>query len=279
MSIELPNRLHFVCVGPQRTATSWLHQRLRSHPQVSLPTLVKETFFFDEHYNRGLSEYWRLFSKADISTTQVGEIAPTYFDSEHARGRLRQFENLKVIINVRDPIERTYSLFRHHRTKGRVPKDYFAAISQMPRIETSGQYAVHCPRWEGDFGIENVYYVLQRDIERSAELAVNSLCRFLELREISLSEEEGKRYGQSTRPPIVAIARIAAKVATYLRARSLHAPLEFAKKLGMRELVFGQPAGGEKLPDNVREHLEQYHAADLQFLRARFGEQYSECAS
>jgi len=42
-----PNRPDFLCIGPEKTGTTWLYDLLRSHPDVWLPP-VKETRFLNE---------------------------------------------------------------------------------------------------------------------------------------------------------------------------------------------------------------------------------------
>ena len=49
--------LRLVGVGPQRTGSTWLDVQLRRHPELALPAHVKETFFFDRHWSRGLDDY------------------------------------------------------------------------------------------------------------------------------------------------------------------------------------------------------------------------------
>ena len=265
----MDHRLVFACVGPQRTATSWLHKYLRGHPQLAFPLQVKETMFFDEHYHKGIDWYWRHFGTVDADR-RLGEIAATYFDSDDALKRLKSFEGLRIIIGVRDPVERTYSLFRHHRTEGRVPSDFFAAVKQMPRIETSGMYARYCPRWEAEFGAERCHYVLQPLVESSPQEVIDGVCRFLEVDSITLPVEGRERFGQATQPGWPLAAKAAAMVSGGLRARGLHRPVEIAKRLGLRRALYGKPAGEEAMPRAERDHLLEVHAADLAFLHAKF---------
>jgi len=263
------HRLHFVCVGPQRTGTSWLDKYLRDHPQVALPSHVKETMFFDERFDKGMEWYWDHFTTAEPGQV-VGEVAPTYFDSTDALQRLSVFEDLRIIIVIRNPIERTYSLYRHHRSKGRVPADYFEAVKLMPRIESSGRYADLCKCWESHFGSERCLYLFQHDIESDPQLVFNDLCQFLGIEAQHLPDEAGERYGASTSPTFPGIAKIAAKASTVLRSRGLHVPMEFAKRLGLKRIIFGRPAGEEPIPDQVMRHLEALHEADVRYLESRF---------
>ena len=160
--MSLHPKLHFFGVGPQRTASSWLHQMLVQQPGLSFPHQVKETMFFDQHYNKGLDWYLWHFKESPAGAV-LGEIGPTYFDDHQARKRIKShFPDARIIINVRNPIARSHSLFRHHLSKGRVSNSFQSAIKQMPRILTSGNYSEYCPRWEADFG-NGVAYIHQQD--------------------------------------------------------------------------------------------------------------------
>jgi hypothetical protein len=72
----------FIAVGPPRTGTTWLHGVL--YHRVSLPRGVKETYFFDHFYAKGLNWYSHYFGDS-ADGHRVGEIAPTYFASAEAR--------------------------------------------------------------------------------------------------------------------------------------------------------------------------------------------------
>ena len=262
--------LDFLCVGPQRTATSWLHRYLKPHPGVWLPARVKETMFFDEHYDKGLAWYYAHFEGCDESRLR-GEVAPTYFDSNQALERVRGFDGMRVVILVRDPIERTYSLFRHHRTKGRVADDYFTAVRAMPRIETSGRYAEHCPKWEDAFGTDNCLYLTQQRVQDEPQAEFDRLCTFLSIDPLPLPEEASAPFGATTKPPNSTVAKFGARLSTAMRSRGLHGPIELAKKMGVRSLVFGKPAGDEAISPDVLEHLKKLHKPDLTYLQDKLG--------
>ena len=142
-----PFYLNFVCVGPQRTGSTWLHQHLTQHPAICFPQDVKETMFFDRYYEKGLSWYTAHFTHRGEKQL-CGEIAPTYFDVDVVPTRLHQLNpECRIIINLRNPVSRTLSLYRHHLSKGRVRGSFEEAVLQMPRIIDSGKYALHIPRW------------------------------------------------------------------------------------------------------------------------------------
>jgi hypothetical protein len=54
---------NFICVGAQRSGTTWLAGKMRSHHEILLPENKKEVHFFDRHYSRGLEWYKNFFPK------------------------------------------------------------------------------------------------------------------------------------------------------------------------------------------------------------------------
>jgi hypothetical protein len=63
----------FFVIGPPRTGTSWLHEVLNQH--TVLPSLSKETRFFDSHCRRGFHWYSSHF-RHRCTGQPVGEITP-----------------------------------------------------------------------------------------------------------------------------------------------------------------------------------------------------------
>ena len=57
----LPN---FLCVGASKTGTSSMHQILKQHNEIFLPT-EKELNFFHKNYNKGIDWYIDLYKDAD----------------------------------------------------------------------------------------------------------------------------------------------------------------------------------------------------------------------
>ena len=70
-------KLDFVIVGPQKAGTSWIYYYLKDTPQICFPSQMKETFFFDRYYEKGLHWYARHF-KLCRKNDKIGEVAPKF---------------------------------------------------------------------------------------------------------------------------------------------------------------------------------------------------------
>jgi hypothetical protein len=117
----------FICVGAQRAATTWLHNCLQEHPDISLPE-GKELHFFNAHYDKGLGWYESQFvSKRSIKV--YGEATPDYLHSKESLIRIQQhLPDTKIIVILRQPFDRAvsaYKLFKAERFKNTKMLDAF----------------------------------------------------------------------------------------------------------------------------------------------------------
>jgi hypothetical protein len=107
----------YVGVGTARSGTTWWDSLINAHPRVSrLPSTPKEAHFFDERWERDLSDddverYHALFARPPGHL--AGEWTPGYMLDAWAPARLRQAApDAHLLVLLRDPVER----FRSGRT-------------------------------------------------------------------------------------------------------------------------------------------------------------------
>lgn len=231
--------IDFCVVGPQRTSTTWIYEKLLKSKQVNLPTKVKETFFFDKKFSRGFSYYFSLFDNYD-SNLITAEIGPTYFHSFEAAVRIHNNNNkCKIIFIYRDPIEKSISLYQHHYRKGRVGKDFKKAIIKRPDIIETSRYSVHSKMWEDLFSNDNVLMVRFDDLEHNPQEFLDEITNFIGLERIFVSENDSKKVNQSTIPKYRFLAKIFAFGAALIRKYDFHALAEFGKKIGLKKVFEG----------------------------------------
>lgn len=274
-------RLDFVGAGPQKAGTTWLDAMLRQHPGVRLPDKVKETFFFDERHERGERWYWGHFP-APRPGVLNGEIGPSYFDVPEARARLRAHNpSLKVIVSLRDPVARAYSLYCHHYGRGRLKGDFAAAARAMPRLLESGDYLRHLAGWAADFGAQNVFLVRQEDILARPAEVLAAVQDFLGL-PAQAASGLGEVFNERVQPRSLALSRIAALAARTLRTLGLHRVVDRIKKSPVSSAV---TKGGQDvfppLCDADAAALRERYAAEYRWLERcnfeRGGARLSEC--
>ncbi|WP_184080524.1 sulfotransferase family protein [Nocardiopsis mwathae] len=116
----------FLIVGAQRCGTTSLFKALVQHPQVAGPVLRKGVHYFDTAYGRGAGWYRGHFptraatrARGGRPRIEVGESSPYYLFHPLAAERIaRDLPGVKVIVLLRDPVERAYSAHSHERARG-----------------------------------------------------------------------------------------------------------------------------------------------------------------
>ncbi len=126
----------FLIIGAQKCGTTSLYVYLNQHPQI-LPAAQKELHFFDLNYAQGIDWYLSQFpTKNEEKTTLTGESSPYYIFHPWVPQRVKQlFPNIKLIVLLRDPVERTWSHYHHEVRWGFETLDFEAAIdSEAERL-------------------------------------------------------------------------------------------------------------------------------------------------
>lgn len=115
-------------VGPGRSGTTFLYGVLSLNEQI-LVSSVKETNFFgilqDKYRFGGLSltDYSRLFSHSKHQRYEYcADISPVYLFHRPSLDEIRATCGLaKIIITLREPVDRVFSQFKYHKQHHQIP--------------------------------------------------------------------------------------------------------------------------------------------------------------
>lgn len=123
----------FVIIGTQRGGTTSLHRYLGAHPRVSTPS-TKELHFITDHFERGLDWYLGQFPDGLAPGTLIGEATPYAIFHPLAPRRLREIApEAKVIVLLRNPVDRAYSHYLLERARGDELLEFSAALDAEPQ--------------------------------------------------------------------------------------------------------------------------------------------------
>lgn len=131
----------FLVVGAQRCGTTSMFKTLAQHPGVARPFLRKGVHYFDKHYQEGPRWYRGQFPVTATSRLRrvgrgrplTGESSPYYMFHPHSAARLaRDLPGVRLIVLLRDPVERAYSAHSHERAKGFETEDFQRAVALEP---------------------------------------------------------------------------------------------------------------------------------------------------
>lgn len=145
------DRVAFACIGAGKAGTTWLWSALRGHPQVFLPR-EKELHFFNKetfedpsidnpNHGKPLTWYHAFFQDAKPGQLR-GDISPSYLFGSTAAERIYAYNpRMKIIVLLRDPVERTFSHYLFARQRG-LFKDlsFETALEKLPFIAEQSEY-------------------------------------------------------------------------------------------------------------------------------------------
>ncbi len=149
----------FVLAGGQRCGTTSLFRALLDHPAVLQPVHHKGVNYFDVQYGRGPAWYrghFPLRSLAALRTRRTDE-PPMTFDASgyylyhpHAAARLaRDLPEVKVVVLLRDPVERAFSAYRHELARGFETESFERALDlEDERVEPELQRMLADPSYQ-----------------------------------------------------------------------------------------------------------------------------------
>jgi len=209
----------FVIIGAKRGGSTSLYNYVLEHPGIAplFPSRqhIKGAHYYDTRYARGLTWY-RSHFPIEIAGRQVvrpfvrpssrGEASPYYLFHPLAAERLaRDFPDVRIIVALRDPVERAYSHFKertHHGGETLSFEDALAAEEDRLRGEAErivaepgylslehenhsylaqGRYLDMLPRWFSLFPREQFHIAVSEEFYADPDRHVNEVWKFLGL--------------------------------------------------------------------------------------------------
>jgi hypothetical protein len=139
----------FLIVGAQRCGTTSLYRALSRHPLIVKPVLRKGVHYFDVGYDHDMSWYQAHFPlKATAQRlqrryghlTQAFESSPYYLFHPLAAARIAwNLPGVKLIVLVRDPVERAASAHAHELARGFETEPSFERALDMEDARLAGE--------------------------------------------------------------------------------------------------------------------------------------------
>jgi hypothetical protein len=149
----------FLVIGAHRSGTTSLYYGLAEHPQVFMSP-VKETNFFalangvsdlpltptarERMLERSVSsadEYAALFG-GSAGAIAVGEVSPSYLYSRQAATNIKDsLPEAKLVVVLRDPVDRAYSAFTRRNTGDQGPEAFLETVDREAALRARGEPA------------------------------------------------------------------------------------------------------------------------------------------
>jgi hypothetical protein len=191
--------LDFLGIGSEKAATYWVADCLKSHPEVCFPNRKELAVFkeFDQHFLKilnpryfwGTEWYGKQFAHCKRKTK--GEYTPTYLYSEQTAIRIKkQYPHTKLIITLRDPVERAFSQYLHDTSTGVIRNCTFEeALRKYDGYVEKGLYFKHISNYLKHFPRKQMLFIFTEDIKTNPLQTVRRIYAFLNLKKTSFVPE------------------------------------------------------------------------------------------
>jgi hypothetical protein len=290
----------FFVMGAPKAGTTALHAALAQHPQLYLSPVKEPKYFLcdgrpppqqggpgDAHSYREWvwrrPQYEALFDAAPEGAL-LGESTPFYLADLAAHERIRAaVPDARLIVVLRDPVDRAYSNWAHLWADGlETVDDFVAACAEEPRRREAGWAPIWRYLETGLYGrqLQHLFSVFPREqvhiirylslVEDPAD-TLDRVCRFLGVDEGVISEVPARNVGGYVPPgPYTRVLR-----AVFQHGADLgrHFPPQVWRKasLPLQWLMQRTPQHRPELPEAERAKLVDFFAEDIDIVESETG--------
>jgi hypothetical protein len=209
-----------IIIGAQKGGTSSLFSYLGQHPNIAPCYATKEPHYFADHYWEGVNSY-RYYFPTVISRMAKGghligmEGSPDYMLDPHAAARAKALlPDLRIIVLLRNPVDRAYSQWSMHagskntgkketltfeeamaqeeaRISGEFDRmladpHYFSNKLRYQGYKFRGVYAERLKSWFEHYPREQILILRSEDLYENPATILDSAAKFLGISESPL---------------------------------------------------------------------------------------------
>ena len=209
----------FIVIGVHKGGTTSIYDYLNQHPDIIM-SRRKEINYFSKYYFMGIKYYKSFFPRKNVKEI-TGEVSPYYLFHPHSAKRLKSvFPNIKIIVLLRDPVERAYSHFNmlknmdpvetfdevvkleEKRTKEEgekvlLQKNHHSVPYQTFSYMKKGLYHKQLSRWAEYLDLNEMLILKSEDFFNNTKKELKKAYEYLNIREVypkDLSAKNARKY-------------------------------------------------------------------------------------
>ena len=185
----------FVCIGAQKTGTTWLYHMLRQHPGVFLPATKELNFFYRD---LPLERYEEYFPPAAAQRLR-GDISPNYMVLPEVAERMyAAVPDARLICILREPVARAKSQYQMAVKLGNIPAhiSFIEAFrANLQYLRERGCYTDLLARFERYYPPERIHILLYDDLLADPAAFLRDVLSYLGLGQGALPPDHASKVG------------------------------------------------------------------------------------
>lgn len=263
MEAQPKSKLDFLIIGGAKCATTWLQESLSANAGIFMP--APELHFFSREFDRGRNWYDAQFASARPGDL-VGEKSNSYLTEPAAADRIAaDIPNARLIVQMRNPVERAYSdycmLYRRGTVSGDIRQYLDPDMASDGRFLPDGLYAHHIERFLSCFASEQILLLAYEDISTAPESQLQKVATHIGFRGAPALPVHDKVKDRAA--PVV--PRPIRKVLSPFRP--VLDPLRRLRPIRALRDVVARPVVYPPLPPDLAAKMAAYYLRDIERLR------------
>lgn len=276
MSEYIQRRPNFLGVGAMKSATTWLSECLRYHPDVYISD-VKEIHFFSRFWDKGVDWYLEHFSGVK-GERAIGEFSNTYVDDIECCYRIKDvLGEIKIIICLRDPIDRFVSHYKYNYRVYPEAKDLPIreldvttledVTTRFPELLSRGLYSNALKNYIDIFGRHNVFVTFKECTDDNPEGEIRKLYRFLGVDDSFTPDVLNKKVSPGVVPRFFWLEKLRVEAYKFMRGVFPRA-IVWIRKFRVAELYrkLNKSSSSITINSEARDWLISYYREDVRAL-------------
>ncbi|RLA47257.1 MAG: hypothetical protein DRR42_17740 [Gammaproteobacteria bacterium] len=267
-------RPNYLGIGAIKAGTTWAAENLAAHPSIFMAH-GKELHYFSQNYTRGNDWYLKNFPTTSIHQA-VGEFSVTYMDrSEETAKRIYEFNaDFRLIVSIRDPVERAFSQYRWEKQMGTELPSFIKSLELRPDLITNSCYAANLAPYWNQFPDDQFFYIRQADIRECPSEIRSDLYRFLDVDPTYDPNPKEHIIGDTIQPRSRLLENMRIQMHSAAMRYQAGILITIYKRLGLSQIyrrLNNDHNKAEVLSDTDRKLLAPLFAEDLEIFRKRTG--------
>jgi len=272
------NHIDFIGLGTGKAGSTWIADMLSKHPDICMSN-PKEIHYFNTNHpsfkkyknpNKNFSISWFNNHFSHCSSYQlIGEFSTGYLhDPDAAQNIYSHFPNAKLIVCLRNPIDRAYSQYwmQYNYFKDELNTSFEEAIANEPCYLERGLYYQHLQRFLQYFNQSQLHIVFIEDIHKHPQYVLNHLYDFLDIRSDYIPNEIFEKSNSTQAMKFKFIVDLMRNTSNLLLKYRLGWVLYGLKKIGIKHLLKEINSTSYSYPpmnQDTRIKLQQYYKKDI----------------
>lgn len=269
--------IDFIGIGTSKAGTTWISEMLDAHPGICMSE-PKEVNYFNEqdnyyinginhNYSKGFGWYKKHFLHRKAGQI-IGEFTPKYLPDSKAPLRIKNaFPNVKLIVCLRNPVDRAFSQYNFIKYfKKKEDRPFDEVVRKEPQYIEKGLYYKYLNRYFQHFDKNKIHIIWFEDIKNHPDDVLKNLFHFLGVDETFNPLNSSKKINAARQSRFHQIPQLMDKVTSLLTLYRLSFIIKAIKKTGVHTFI--KKANTQKInfspmPGETRRFLRKQFEEDI----------------